>query len=486
MEDKFTTKYKIGMKRFINMIDESKLTYNQHQYDGVSWCLKNEMSISPPGNVHGGFICDEMGLGKTLMMIGVIISNYLKRTLIILPPILIHQWRQEIYKSTGHKALVYHGTEKKHITQEDINRAPIVITSYYMTISKQSLIRNVEWKRVIIDEAHHLRNSNIKIYKGCCEIKSNIRWLITGTPVQNKIRDFNNLCKLIGMQDTFYKNSNNHTIIGKLYLLRRTKKEIGIQLPSIIKHKEVVKWGNKSERQLSKAIHSLIPNISGVKGTNKKQKQIADSLNNSYCITQILRARQVCIYPGLLRNRIQTLYKEGRLPFEALEGVEVSSKIYSVVKLMLKRKDNGRGKIVFCHFQGEIDEMKRLLLKGGMTQVNTYDGRNSGGDLKRISEPADALIIQIQTGSEGLNLQDNFSEIYFTSAHWNPSIEEQAIARCHRFGQQKHVDVFRFEMIGFEKAKESNCCSIDNYIVGVQNNKKCIIEEVFDALKIKN
>lgn len=187
-----------------------------------------------------------------------------------------------------------------------------------------------------------------------------------------------------------------------------------------------------------------------------------------------------------MRNRIQTLYKEGRLPFEALEGVEVSSKIYSVVKLMLKRKDNGRGKIVFCHFQGEIDEMKRLLLKGGMTQVNTYDGRNSGGDLKRISEPADALIIQIQTGSEGLNLQDNFSEIYFTSAHWNPSIEEQAIARCHRFGQQKHVDVFRFEMIGFEKAKESNCCSIDNYIVGVQNNKKCIIEEVFDALKIKN
>ena len=54
--------------------------------------------------------------------------------------------------------------------------------------------------------------------------------------------------------------------------------------------------------------------------------------------------------------------------------------------------------------------------------------------------------MQIQTGCEGLNLQDNFSEIYFTSPHWNPCVEDQAIARCHRIGQKKTVYVFKFEM----------------------------------------
>ena len=64
--------------------------------------------------------------------------------------------------------------------------------------------------------------------------------------------------------------------------------------------------------------------------------------------------------------------------------------------------------------------------------------------------------MQIQTGCEGLNLQENYSEIYFVSPHWNPAIEDQAIARCHRIGQLKQVYVFRFKMEGFglEKIEE--------------------------------
>ena len=99
-----------------------------------------------------------------------------------------------------------------------------------------------------------------------------------------------------------------------------------------------------------------------------------------------------------------------------------------------------------------------------MIKVVCYDGRNSGGhNLTSLSEPADALIIQIQTGCEGLNLQLNFSEIYFVSPHWNPCVEDQAIARCHRIGQTKPVDFFKFEMRGFLNDPTSQGITLEKY-----------------------
>ena len=150
---------------------------------------------------------------------------------------------------------------------------------------------------------------------------------------------------------------------------------------------------------------------------------------------------------------------------------------------MLERKDNGKGKIVFCHFQNEIDAIADRLSAGGMIKIVTYDGRNSGGhNLAKLAEPADALVIQIQTGCEGLNLQKNFSEIYFVSPHWNPCVEDQAIARCHRIGQTRPVDVFKFEMRGFKKdvnANELDPITLEKYVNKIQNIKRDISRQIF-------
>jgi SNF2 family DNA or RNA helicase len=80
-----------------------------------------------------------------------------------------------------------------------------------------------------------------------------------------------------------------------------------------------------------------------------------------------------------------------------------------------------------------------------------------------------------------LNLQEHYSEIYFVSPHWNPAVEDQAIARCHRIGQTKTVDVFRFEMEGFDIKSQS----IDNYVTSVQDNKRnvanvCLSGEIME------
>ena len=90
------------------------------------------------------------------------------------------------------------------------------------------------------------------------------------------------------------------------------------------------------------------------------------------------------------------------------------------------------------------------------------------------------LILQIQTGCEGLNLQEHYSEIYFVSPHWNPAVEEQAIARCHRIGQTKEVSVTRFEMENFIKDVDQKVetITVDNYVSSIQDSKIKIINEI--------
>ena len=72
----------------------------------------------------------------------------------------------------------------------------------------------------------------------------------------------------------------------------------------------------------------------------------------------------------------------------------------------------------------------------------------------------DILILQVNTCCEGLNLQE-FNEVYFVSPHWNPAVEDQAIARCHRLGQKKEVFVYRFYMEGMDE--ENLVPSLDEY-----------------------
>jgi hypothetical protein len=100
-------------------------------------------------------------------------------------------------------------------------------------------------------------------------------------------------------------------------------------------------------------------------------------------------------------------------------------------------------------------------------------------ELKKLLLKVDILILQIQTGCEGLNLQENYSEIYFVSPHWNPAIEDQAIARCHRIGQTKPVYVERFEMSNFPE-EENNIIprTVDNYVYSIQDFKRNVVNDI--------
>jgi len=448
------------LRGYQKLIDHSCFEFKIYQAKGIEWCIRRELTATPFAGVRGGIIADEMGLGKTMMMIGTMFCNYLPHTLIVLPPILLPQWQKEIYKISGHKALCFYGANKGKVTLEQLTKAPIILTSYNTLLNKECLLVKIQWDRVIFDEAHHMRNSKTQRFASCRQIDAKIRWMVTGTPIQNKRQDFFSLCDLLGLNSAFYKNKENMDRIRAYFVLRRTKQQVGIELPEMRQTKVMVEWSNLKEKMLAEELHSLLPNQTGV--SYEKRKQLAAYLEPKGILTAMLRARQSCILPSMMKGKM----------FNGGGGYDTAlnccSKLDAVLLLLIDRRDNGRGKIVFCHFKDEMDLIKLRLTEAGYKKVVCCDGRTPKSVKKTIADEADALIIQIQTGCEGLNLQQHFSEVYFVSPHWNPAVEAQAVARCHRIGQKSEVDVFKFEMNGFD----DESITLEKYVSCVQENKK--------------
>jgi len=420
-----------------------------------------------------------MGLGKTITAIGLLLTNFMTKTLIVLPNVLISQWVTEIQRTTGHTPLVFYGAEKKTITLEQLSSVPIVITSYsHISVSAlkvddpavKSMLHMVQWNRVIFDEAHHLRNKNAR-YWGAKVLASPIKWLITGTPVQNKRRDFYNLCSVVGLPSSYYTEPDNMDELLEAYVLRRTKTQAGIKLPKVELGCNTVDWATEDERVLSEDIHNAI--------------RMADSVER---LKLIIKARQTCILPALLKKSMQDMVDDNIIPKSDshVGALSSSSKLDAVLDTLLSRRENGNGKLIFCHFREEIDTIVSRLKEDGITSVATFDGRTSlNKRANTLREKVEFLVLQIQTGCEGLNLQRDFSEVYFVSPNWNPAIEEQAIARCHRIGQVKPVHVFRFQMTTYQKleplVEENFSPSLDQYIQNVQSVKREIIEEIIHS-----
>ena len=455
----------------------------QHQVDGVTWCLKREVASQDPiAPTRGGLICDEMGLGKTIIIIGLIMSNFLKRTLIVLPPVLIPQWVEAFQKFCGHTPLVYHGARRHLLPKDTLQNAPIVLTSYHTlairTKSSEtqdgekevtlSPLHSLQWDRVVMDEAHHVRNQNT-LYAGVKAIHTNIIWMVTGTPVHNKESDLNAYWLLLNtstdLLKTIYTSTRN--ILRRLIrhrVLRRTKDQVGIQLPSLTEEVVHVPWSDEFERDFSEQLHSQI----AFSHIERNRITGAASFLTGNTLPALVRCRQACIRSQLMDSHIQ-VYREITEDHEVTNAPAVASKILAVVRKICKRRNEGR-KLVFCHYHGEIDLLTTLLRSRGFS-VCSIDGRiHTSIRMQYINDiRPDVLLTQINSGSEGLNLQA-YPDIYVVSPHWNPAIDDQAIARAHRIGQTSPVHVHRFLML----PHSSQSLSLDTYAAHIQLLKKRI------------
>ena len=183
----------------------------EHQRLGVEWLLTRERAPPP----CGGFLCDEMGLGKTIQILETMRQNPLKRTLIVVPKSIVTQWKDECLRF-GASVSVYDGPKRTL----DPNAA-VVLVPYSVIMD----LERTSWDRIVLDEGHEVRNPKTKSFKALCRMSASVRWVLSGTPIFNSMRDFVTLCSFVGI--TAGTVAREFDTIRDKYVLRRTKDEIG-------------------------------------------------------------------------------------------------------------------------------------------------------------------------------------------------------------------------------------------------------------------
>ena len=347
-------------------VEGMKVKLLPHQVDGVSWMIEKETgAMKKKGKLtKGGILADDMGLGKTIQSIALILSNPRpdkdfvpenprikisptvgKGTLIVAPLALIKQWESEIKtkleKSHALKVLVHHGSNRAK-SADKLKGYDVVITTYQCLTSEHSNSNEstqtgcfgVHWYRVILDEAHTIKNRNAKCTKACYDIRAQYRWCLTGTPMQNNLDELQSLIKFLRVKpyDSLPEWKNSITgpmkngrgnlamrrlqIFLKVFMKRRTK--------DVLKKEGALNFGGKNKEGEDKGGFKIVArNIETIIGeftsaerefydrlSNRAEERLAELMGgekHSYigALVLLLRLRQACNHPNLTRSNVK-------------------------------------------------------------------------------------------------------------------------------------------------------------------------------------
>lgn len=337
------------------------------QLEGLHWLQQQEDS-----EYNGGVLADEMGMGKTIQTIGLLMSDVTKRpSLVVAPTVALMQWKNEIQQHTNGQLSVYmyHGANRT-TNIGDFKGVDVVLTTYAVlesvyrkqvygfkrkagTVKEMSVLHSIDFYRVILDEAHNIKDRQSNTAKAVNTLKTQKRWCLSGTPLQNRIGEMYSLirflniepftryfckacpcnsenwqfsdylhcdkCGHVGMQHTNFfnhfmlKNVQKHviegpglesfqniqTLLGKI-MLRRTKVERADDLglpPRIVTVRK--DFFNDEEKDLYKSLYS------DVKRKYNSYVEEGVVLNNyANIFTLITRMRQMADHPDLVLKRL--------------------------------------------------------------------------------------------------------------------------------------------------------------------------------------
>ncbi|QDS69970.1 hypothetical protein FKW77_002889 [Venturia effusa] len=222
-------------------------TLKSFQLEGLNWMMRQEQS-----SYKGGLLGDEMGMGKTIQAVSLIMSDYPAKdpTLVLVPPVALMQWDKEIgeYTNGALKVLVVHNSnaKSKNLTVKTIRQYDVIMMSYNSLesmyrkqekgwsrgediVKEKSPIHTVKFHRLILDEAHSIKQRTTGIAKACFALKGEYKWCLSGTPVQNKIGEFFSLLRFLEVRpfaDYFCERcecAQLHWSIGDDYMCKDCK-----------------------------------------------------------------------------------------------------------------------------------------------------------------------------------------------------------------------------------------------------------------------
>lgn len=423
-----------------------------HQIKGLSWLMKREKADNP----KGGILADDMGLGKTFQIISCILAHPKKKTLIVLPANLVSQWESEFTKFAPNLPLYVHWRNKivgeEQFEEMETQPSNVILTTYGYV--KSTMAQTNKFDRIVCDEAHYFRNPKSKTFKFIQLISAPIRWALTGTPIQNSLMDLQTLLTYVGLTEFGWGRKMEFEDAEELipiYVLRRTKSEAKIELPQP-KFKTIgVKFRNKIEDDFYQKVYD---------DTISKSHSIGENP-----LVQLLRMRQSTSVPAYLARKFSRKHNVNLGNFNKMASTKLD--------FIAKNIDDDTKSVVFCYFKAEIDYLAQKLA-ARQIKYGVISGDIAMVDRKQVvkDDSLSVLLIQINAGGTGLNLQQ-YKQIYISSPHWNPSLEEQAIGRLYRIGQEDSVVVNRIIMM-----RINNKSTIDHKIQEVQENKKQLIDSL--------
>ena len=443
-----------------------------YQREGVEWLLSRELATKGP---KGGFLCDEMGLGKTVQLIATMIANARARTLIIVPKSIVNQWKEELQKfGPGLRVAVFDGLDRTK-NHEDLLDYHIVIAPYTVIVNKgkkqdqgRTILHQIQWGRVILDEAHEIRSLSSKRHKAAALFRADIRWVVSGTPVFNSMKDFVSLCLFVGLTKNYVQAKTKE--IRETFVLRRTKQDVArfnqrLELPPCdFQNIEIDMY--PEERRLYESVFER--NKEHIQTLVRHSTNIG--MHQMDILECLLRVRQVMVHPQLYLNGIAT--KNGHDP--DVWG-KSSKKLDKLVELVNEHPHEKT--LIFCQFIQEMDMIEDRLTGKSIFRI---DGSVSKEErikeiegFKKIQSGA-IFMIQIKAGGQGLNLQEA-TRVYITAPSWNPATELQAIARSHRTGQSHKVFVKKLICSGDDLYP-----SVEESIMNLQGHKSTICAEVLN------
>jgi len=450
-------------------------------------------------NKFGGILADDMGLGKTLQTLAWLewvrtnvppascraaggdsplaggFDDAPSRqdaggtlpSLVVCPKSVMDNWRAEAERFVpGLRVKVWHAAELKGLI-DGRRDADLHVLNYNQLRSLGESLAPVQWLAVILDEGQYIKNPSSVTAQIARQLRAEHRLVLSGTPIENRLMDLWSLMAFampgaLGSRAQFsklYDSKEDPFARRRLsarvrpFLLRRTKSQVAKDLPERIEEDlfcEIEGEQKTLYRAELKRAQQMLLRV-------QTQKQLAQERFNF--LTSLLRLRQICCHPKLVKA----------------DSKAESAKAEALLEQLEPLMDEGHKVLVFSQFVQMLELLRAEIKKRDWPHFYLAGETENRGELVQkfqSAEGAAVFLISLKAGGFGLNLTAASYVVLF-DPWWNPAVENQAIDRTHRIGQERNVIAYRLLI------KDS----IEEKIRALQKRKSSLAEDVLGEEK---
>ncbi|MEM9016200.1 MAG: DEAD/DEAH box helicase, partial [Verrucomicrobiota bacterium] len=395
-------------------------------------------------NQFGGILADDMGLGKTIQSLTWLLwmrdqwKDSPPPSLVVCPKSVLDVWGDEVQKAAPSIRVQV----LRNRTELDVDRlgkeVDLLVINYSQLRTCADELKAIQWLGIILDEGQQIKNPDSKAAKSARALEAKNRLVLTGTPIENRLLDVWSLMGfampgILGDRKYFRehfdrrKDTQSQTrLTARLrpFLLRRTKGEVALDLPPKIEEDVFSEMEDVQAQLYQDELERIQKVLLGIENDESLRK-------NSFVILQgLMRLRQICCHPGLLDSKYIA---------------DPSAKMNALFYLLDQLHEEGHKVLVFSQFvsmldiiRDELEERDRPL---SYLTGQTKNRHEVISDFQESKDPK-TFLLSLKAGGSGLNLT-SASYVILYDPWWNPAVENQAIDRCHRIGQESKVNAYR-------------------------------------------